>query len=64
MQAAREMYAKSYFALGAEEKNSIDQLVIRNIAGNFQALTPDLAMFQAVQKPVGFQNSAGEKQAT
>ena len=56
MQAAREMYGKSYFSLGVAEKVAVDQMVHQSVTANFQALTPDFVMFQTVQKPVGFQN--------
>lgn len=55
MQAAREMYGKSYFSLGVAEKATLDGVVWQNVEGNFRALTPDFAMFQTDQKPVGFQ---------
>jgi hypothetical protein len=61
MQAAREMYGKSYFSLGVAEKATLDGVVWQNVEGNFQALKPDFAMFQTAQKPVGFQNPSGEK---
>jgi hypothetical protein len=38
--ASREMYGKSYFALGAMEKQVLDQAVLNSIVGNLQALTP------------------------
>jgi len=56
MQAAREMYGKSYFSLGVAEKVALDQMVQNSVNANFQALKPDLPMFQTAQKPVGFQN--------
>jgi hypothetical protein len=56
MQAAREMYGKSYFSLGVAEKAALDQMVQQQVNGNFQVLNPDLPMFQTDQKPVGFQN--------
>ena len=61
MQASREMYGKSYFSLGVAEKTAIDQMVNQQVTGNFQALNPDLPMFQIVQKPVGFQNQTAPK---
>lgn len=54
MIAAREMYGKSYFSLGAEEKQSLDQTVYRSIFGNLASITP--ATFQApTQAQTGFQ---------
>jgi len=55
MQAAREMYGKSYFSLGVSEKATLDGVVWQNVEGNFQALKPDFAMFRIAQTPVGFQ---------
>lgn len=37
--AAREMYGKSYFALGVGEKVAVDRTVSEMTAGNYQALT-------------------------
>lgn len=53
--AAREMFSKSYFSLGAAEKIAVDQAVLGHIAGNFQALTPEMLQSQTKQVPVGFQ---------
>jgi hypothetical protein len=54
LNAAREMYGKSYFALGAVEKQALDQMVLNSIGGNYQSLTPD--WFGApTQGPTGFQ---------
>ena len=61
MQAAREMYGKSYFSLGVAEKVAVDQMVNQSVTANFQGLNPDLPMFQTVQKPVGFQNQPAPK---
>jgi hypothetical protein len=61
MQAAREMYGKSYFSLGVAEKATLDGVVWQNVSGNFQQLQPDFAMFQTAQKPVGFQTPSGTK---
>jgi hypothetical protein len=56
MQAAREMYGKSYFALGVVEQASLDQLVFVQVsAPNYEAMTPEnLAKKQAPQS-TGFQ---------
>lgn len=54
MHASREMYGKSYFSLGVAEKQTVDQMVLSSIAGNFQLLTPQ--WFGApTQGPTGFQ---------
>jgi hypothetical protein len=54
MTAAREIFAKSYFALGVSEKAAVDQMVSAHVAGNFQHLTPALLSAQQGQQPVGF----------
>ena len=41
----------------ADDKFELNQ----QVHGNFQALKPDLPMFQTVQKPVGFQNPTAPK---
>ena len=52
--AAREMYGKSYFALGIAEKAAVDQTVLGMVASNYQALTPAFLAAQQPQQPVGF----------
>ncbi len=54
MTAAREMFGRSYFALGAGEKSAVDQAVLAMIAGNYQGLTPELLAAQTTQQPMGF----------
>jgi hypothetical protein len=57
MTASREMYGKSYFALGAMEKQTLDQAVLNSIVGNFHALVP--GWFGApTPAPTGFQTPA------
>jgi hypothetical protein len=60
MQAAREMYGKSYFSLGVVEKADLDQLVFGAIAANYQAVTPEKLRTQTVQQPAGFQVPTGK----
>lgn len=55
LQAAREMYGKSYFALGVQEKASLDQVVFSSIAANYQAVTPENLAKQVPAQPAGFQ---------
>ena len=62
MIASREMYAKSYFALGAAEKQALDQMVLSSILGNFQSLTPEWFGSQT-QAQTGFQAPAPPQQA-
>lgn len=54
MNAAREMFGKSYFALGQAEKTLIDQAVLTHVGSNYQALTPEFLKGQATQPKVGF----------
>jgi hypothetical protein len=54
MNAAREMYAKSYFSLGEGEKRAVDSAVWSQISGNFQQLTPQLLGEQTEAPKVGF----------
>jgi len=58
LQAAREMYGKSYFSLGLGEKAAVDQAVFAAIANNYQAMTPEFLKGQALKPPVGFQPPA------
>lgn len=52
--AAREMFGKSYFALGVGEKVQVDQAVMGMVGANYQLMTPDYFAAQK-QNPVGFQ---------
>jgi hypothetical protein len=54
MTAAREMFGKSYFSLGVAEKVAVDQAVLGNMSGNYQALTPTFLAGQQAQEPAGF----------
>jgi hypothetical protein len=54
LNAAREMYGKSYFSLGVAEKQSLDQQVLSQIGGNFQSLTPEWFGEQPGGPTVGF----------
>jgi len=54
MTAAREMFGKSYFALGQEEKALVDQAALTHVGTNYQALTPEFLKAQATQQKVGF----------
>lgn len=51
---AREMFGKSYFALGAAEKATVDQTMINMLAGNYQSLTLEALASQKASEPVGF----------
>jgi hypothetical protein len=54
MMASREMFGKSYFSLGAEEKQTLDQTVFRSIFGNHNSITPATFAGQKAS-PTGFQ---------
>ena len=55
MLAAREMFDKSYFALGQAEKIAVDQAVIGYVASNYNMLTPEWLAGQKQSNPIGFQ---------
>jgi hypothetical protein len=61
MTAAREMYGKSYFALGVIEKAAVDQAVLGGVASNYQAITPELLKAQTTKTTPGFQAPAPVK---
>jgi hypothetical protein len=42
LNASREMYGKSYYALGVGEKAAVDQAVWSQISGNLATITPAL----------------------
>lgn len=58
IEVAREMFGKSYFALGLAEKTAVDQSAIGLIGSNFQTLTEEslkkVLAQQGPQNPVGF----------
>ncbi|HSS97461.1 MAG TPA: hypothetical protein VLK33_10540 [Terriglobales bacterium] len=54
MQTAREMFGKSYFALGVAEKVTVDQTTLLMIASNYQNVTPEVLASQVAPKPTGF----------
>jgi hypothetical protein len=55
MTAAREMYGKSYFALGVAEKGSLEQMAILTVGAMFQGITPEFLKGQTTQPVAGFQ---------
>jgi len=55
MTASREMYGKSYFALGHGEKTALDQTVLTFVGKNFQGLTPEFLKAQQTGQQIGFQ---------
>jgi hypothetical protein len=54
MVAAREMFGRSYFSLGAGEKAAVDHAVFANVQGNYQAITPRFLASQTTKQPMGF----------
>jgi hypothetical protein len=55
MTVAREMFGKSYFALGIGEKAAVDQAVTTMVASNYQVvMTPEGLASQVPQQPAGF----------
>jgi hypothetical protein len=56
LSVAREMFGKSYFSLGAQEKTAVDNASFGMVAANFQFLTAQNLTTPAVQSPVGFQS--------
>jgi hypothetical protein len=61
MTFAREMFSKSYFALGAAEKATVDQTMINMLAGNYQSRTPETLASQKTAEPVGFLTQSAAK---
>jgi hypothetical protein len=59
--AAREMFGKSYFALGQQEKIAVDQAAFGNVAANFQNITPAIFSGPSLGTIAGFQGQATEK---
>ena len=63
--AAREMYGKSYFSLGVGEKTAVDQAVLGQIGANYQLLMPELLQSQAPPREAGFQiPTTGQKRGS
>ena len=55
LHVAREMFGKSYFALGVSEKVAVDQAANAMLAGNFQMMSAEYLKGQTARAPVGFQ---------
>jgi hypothetical protein len=54
MTCAREMFGKSYFALGVSEKTVVDQAVAALVSSNYQWVTPEQLATKSKSEPVGF----------
>jgi len=55
MHAARDLFEKSYFALGIAEKAAVDQTVQLHVWANYTGLTPDILKAPRAPQPAGFQ---------
>jgi hypothetical protein len=55
MQASREMYGKSYFELGIQEKAALDQLVFVQVSANYAGVTPENLAMKPTPQAAGFQ---------
>lgn len=55
LMTAREMFAKSYYALGQGEKAVVDQTVFQTVAGYYASITPEMLKSQTAQAKAGFQ---------
>jgi hypothetical protein len=53
MQAAKDMFDKSYCSLGLQEKAAVDQWVLSTVGGNFQTLTTEFLRDSVRQQPQG-----------
>jgi hypothetical protein len=60
MTAAREMFGKSFFALGAGERAAVDQAVLAVVWANFQTITPELLEAPKPPQQAGFGIPASE----
>jgi hypothetical protein len=54
MTAAREMFGKIYFSLGAGEQVAVNQAVFAMVASNYQSLTAESLAAQKAPEPMGF----------
>jgi hypothetical protein len=61
MTVAREMFSKSYFALGVSEKVTVDQTVLSMVASNYQGLTPEMLAGQKAPEAVDFLTPSEKK---
>jgi hypothetical protein len=59
LQTARELLGKSYLSLSQAEKAAVEQMVLGNLAANYQVITPEWLATQQVRQPMGFQAPTG-----
>jgi hypothetical protein len=55
LQTARDLFGKGYLSLSQSEKTAVDQIVLANVGGNYQAITPEWLAAQQARPPIGFQ---------
>ncbi len=55
LSASTALFGRAYPQLSPSEKAIVDQWVFQQIAGNFQAITPQFLQTQTSQPPMGFQ---------
>jgi hypothetical protein len=55
LQTGRDLFGRSYLSLSQSEKSAVDQLVLANVSGNYQAITPEWLAAQQARAPIGFQ---------
>jgi hypothetical protein len=58
MTAAREMFGRGYFSLGAGEQAAADQAAWNLIGANYQNLTREALAGQSPKEPIGFRTAA------
>ena len=58
MNAAREIFGKSYFSLGQPEKAAVDQMVRAFVGTYYHAITPEFLAEQQQHAPIGFGTSS------
>jgi hypothetical protein len=54
MNAAKDVFGKSYVALSQMERAAIDQMVVAAVVPNYNTITPQFLATQQPQQPMGF----------
>lgn len=57
--ASRELFSKSYYALSAQEKQAVDQVVLNQIGANYAGMTPEYLKGSEAKNAAGFQTEVG-----